>query len=213
MQNDIFSIKPHHIKAAEEIHGEFVEKIGKNKYIIAIAGEVSSGKTTLAYLLGRMLKMEGISVKILDLVDFYKVAPLERKEYREKHGVETVGVEEYDWDKIEAVITSFKKGKEETLPLVDLLTDKVDYLSTNFKGIQVLIISGLYAFYCKQVDYKIFMELTYRETYEAQKYTGKEIMDDFRQKILEKEHEAVQKQKNDADAYIDFNSYLGSYHL
>jgi uridine kinase len=57
------------------------------------------------------------------------------------------------------------------------------------------------------------MELTYRDTYETQKYTGKEVMDSFRQKILEKEHEAVQKQKNDADIYIDFNSFLDSYHL
>ena len=213
MQNDIFHIKEHHIKAAEEIYSEFFEKIGKNKYIISIAGEVSSGKTTLAYLLGRMLKMEGISVKILDLVDFYKVPPRERRDYRKKYGIESVGVEEYDWEKIESVINSFKNGKQEEIPLVDLLTDEIDSLTTNFKGIQVLIISGLYAFYCKHIDFKIFMELTYRETYEAQKYTGKEVMDDFRQKILEKEHEAVQKQKNDADTYIDFNSYLRSYHL
>ena len=96
---------------------------------------------------------------------------------------------------------------------MDLLTDEVDTLTTNFGEVQVLIISGLYAFYCKQANYRIFMELTYRETYEAQKYTGKEVMDEFRQKILEKEHEAVQKQKRDADAYIDFNTYLDSYHL
>jgi uridine kinase len=213
MQNDVFSIKKHHIQAAEWIYGELTEKIGKGKFIISIAGEVSSGKSTLAYLLGRILKMNGVRSKILDLSDFYKVAPLERRAYREKHGIESVGVEEYDWDKIEATIDSFKKGQTVKIPSVDLLTDKVDELSTNFKDVQVLIISGLYAFYCKQIDYKIFMELTYRETYEAQKYTGKEVMDSFRQKILETEHIAVQKQKNSADTYIDFNSFLNSYHL
>lgn len=213
MQNDIFSIKKHHTQAAEWIHGELAEKIGKGKFIISIAGEVSSGKSTLAYLLGRILKMNGVKSKILDLSDFYKVAPLERRAYREKHGIESVGVEEYDWDKIEATINSFKKGQTAKIPSVDLLTDKVDEITTNFKDVQVLIISGLYAFYCKQIDYKIFMELTYRETYEAQKYTGKEVMDSFRQKILETEHQAVQKQKNSADIYIDFNSFLNSYHL
>lgn len=213
MQNDVFSIKKHHIEAAETVYDDFIEKVGKRKYIIAIAGEVSSGKTTLAYLLGRKLKMNGVRSKILDLVDFYKVPPMERRTFREKHGVDTVGVDEYDWDKIESVINSFKKGKSDKLPLVDLLTDEVDELTTNFKGVQVLIISGLYAFYCKHIDFKIFMELTYRETYEAQEYTGKEVMDSFRKKILEKEHKAVQKQKNNADFYIDFNSFLGSYHL
>ena len=213
MQNDVFNIKKHHIRAAEEIHGELSEKIGKGKFIISIAGEVSSGKSTLAYLLGRKLKMEGIKTKILDLSDFYSVPPIERRAYREKNGIESVGVEEYNWEKIESTIIKFKKGQKETLPLVDLLTDQVDEITTNFKDVQVLIISGLYAFYCKHVDYKIFMELTYRETYEAQEYTGKEVMDSFRRKILETEHIAVQKQKNDADVYIDFNSYLDSYHL
>jgi uridine kinase len=213
MQNDVFHIRKHHTDAAETVFKEFFEKIGKGKFVIAIAGEVSSGKTTLAYLLGRMLKMEGIKTKILDLVDFYKVPPAARRAYREEHGVDTVGVDEYDWEKIESTINGFKKGKQVALPLVDLLTDEVDTLTTSFKGVQVLIISGLYAFYCKHVDFKIFMELTFRETYETQKYTGKEVMDSFRQKILEKEHKAVQKQKNDADVYIDFNSSLDSYHL
>jgi uridine kinase len=213
MQNDVFHIRKHHTEAAETVYDEFKEKIGKGKYVIAIAGEVASGKTTLAYLLGRLLKMDGTRAKVLDLVDYYKVPPIERRAYREKHGIDTVGVDEYDWEKIESTIEGFRKDKTKTLPLVDLLTDHVDQITTDFDGVQVLIITGLYAFYCKHVDFKIFMELTYRETYEAQKFTGKEVMDSFRMKILEKEHEAVQKQKNDADAYIDFNTFLDSYHL
>lgn len=213
MQNDVFHIKENHVQAAEMVFKEILEKVKKGKFIITIAGEVSSGKTTLAYLLGRMLKMNGIKSKILDCVDFYKIPPVERRAYRKKHGLSTIGVDEYDWEKIESTIHSFRTGGSMELPLVDLHTDEVDLIKTSFKNVQVLIISGLYAFYCKDVDYKIFMELTYRDTYETQKYTGKEVMDSFRQKILEKEHEAVQKQKNDADIYIDFNSFLDSYHL
>ena len=213
MQNDVFHIKENHIQAAEMVFDKIFERVGKKKYIITIAGEVSSGKTTLAYLLGRMMKMNGIKSKTLDLVDFYKVPPLERRAYREQHGLNTIGVDEYDWDMIEATLKSFRNGNSVKLPLVDLHTDEVDTINTNFKNVQVLIISGLYAFYCNDADYKIFMELTYRETYEAQKYTGKEVMDSFRKKILEKEHKAVQKQKNDADIYIDFNTFLDSYHL
>ena len=213
MQNDVFHIKENHIQAAEMVFDKIFERVGKKKYIITIAGEVSSGKTTLAYLLGRMMKMNGIKSKTLDLVDFYKVSPLERRAYREQHGLNTIGVDEYDWDMIEATLKSFRNGNSVKLPLVDLHTDEVDTINTNFKNVQVLIISGLYAFYCNDADYKIFMELTYRETYEAQKYTGKEVMDSFRKKILEKEHKAVQRQKNDADIYIDFNTFFDSYHL
>lgn len=214
MQNDVFHIKENHIQAAEMVFKEIFEKSSeKGKFIIAIAGEVSSGKTTMAYLLGRLMKMNGVKSKIIDCVDFYKVPPVERRVYREKHGLETIGVDEYNWTKIESTIKGFRAGKAVEMPLVDLLTDEVDSVKTNFMDVQVLLISGLYAFYCKDVDYKIFMELTYRETYEAQVYTGKEVMDSFRKKILEKEHKAVQKQKNDADIYIDFNKFLDTYHL
>ncbi len=87
MQNDVFHIKENHVQAAEMVYSEIIKKIGKKKFIISIAGEVSSGKTTLAYLLGRMLKMNGIKSKILDCVDFYKVPPVERRAYRKKHGL------------------------------------------------------------------------------------------------------------------------------
>lgn len=213
MLNDVITIKEHHVQAAELVFEKISQKIDKKKYIIAIAGEVSSGKTTLAYLLGRMFKIKGIPSKNIDLVDFYKVPPLERGAWRQKHGINEVGVEEYDWDLIQKTIQSFLDGKKMNMPQVDLHTDLVDEVTTDFKDIEVLIISGLYAFYCKHIDYKIFMELTYRETYESQKYTGKEVMDSFRNKILEKEHEAVQSQKNKADYYIDFNLFLNSYHL
>ena len=213
MLNDVITIKEHHVQAAELAFKDITENLNKKKYVIAIAGEVSSGKTTLAYLLGRMFKIKGIRSKNIDLVDFYEVPPLERRAWREKHGIDEVGVDEYDWDKIEASIQHFLKNEKATMPQVDLHTDYVDELTTDFKDVEVLIISGLYAFYCKHIDYKIFMELTYRETYESQKYTGKEVMDSFRNKILEKEHKAVQTQRHKANYYIDFNTFLNRYHL
>lgn len=213
MQNDVFHIKENHIQAAEVVMNEIEEKIGKNKYIVAIAGELGSGKSTLAYLVARMLKMKGIRSKIMDLSDYYKIPPLERRTYREKNGLETIGMEEYDWEKIQAVREGFRKGETAFLPSVDMLTDEVDFIKTDFKNVQVLFISGLFAFHCDDVDYKIFMELTYREAYESQEYMGKEVGDAFRQKVLEKEHEVVQQQKNNADIYIDFNQFLTGYHL
>jgi uridine kinase len=213
MLNDIITIREHHIQAAELVFETISEKVNKDKLIIAIAGEVASGKTTLAFLIGRMFKIKGKRSKIIDLVDFYKIPPIERREWREKHDINKIGADEYDWDLINKTIEGFQEGKKVTIPQVDLHTDLVDQVHTDFKPVDVLIVSGLYAFYCKPVDFKIFMELTYRETYETQKYTGKELMDSFRNKILELEHVAVQKQKDDADYYIDFDSFLNSYHL
>jgi len=213
MQNDIINIKKNHIQAAEFVLEKVMGKFNGSKFIIAIAGEVASGKTTLSYLLGRMLKMKGIRSKIIDLGDFYKIPPVERAIWREKNGIESIGIEEYDWGTINNTIDSFLDDSGASVPSVDLLNDHVDEILCSFKDIEVLIINGLYAFHCKQVDFKVFIELTYRETYEAQKYTGKEELNNFRKKILKKEHEVVQQQKKIADTFIDFNVFLDSYHL
>ncbi len=213
MQNDIITVKDTHIQSAELVMDEILKTFKKDKYIITIAGEVSSGKSTLSYLLGRMFKMNGINSKIIDLVDYYKIAPLERRKWRRENGMNSIGLDEYDWPLIEDTLGKFRNSEKALLPLVDLLTDHVDQLQTDFNNIQVLIVSGLYASHCKNADYRVFMELTYRETYEAQKYTAKEELDSFRKKILEKEHKVVQEQKNNADIYIDFNAFLDSYHL
>lgn len=213
MQNDIITIKKNHIQAAEFVLQKVMEKFEGSKFIIAIAGEVSSGKSTLSYLLGRMLKMKGIRSKILDLDDFYKIPPLERAIWREKNGLDSIGIEEYDWDTINNCIHAFNEDMIANIPSVDLLNDHVDEILCNFNDIEVLIINGLYAFSCKHVNFRVFIELTYRETYDAQKYTGKEELNNFRKKILAKEHEVVKKQKKIADTFIDFNLFLDSYHL
>lgn len=213
MQNDIINIKKNHIQAAEFVLEKVMEKFDGSKFIVAIAGEVSSGKSTLSYLLGRMLKMKGIRSKIIDLDDFYKIPPIERAIWREKNGIESIGIEEYDWGTINNTIDSFLEDFGASIPSVDLLNDHVDEILCSFKDIEVLIINGLYAFSCKKVNYRVFIELTYRETYEAQQYTGKEVLNSFRKKILEKEHKVVQEQKKIADTFIDFNAFLGSFHL
>ena len=93
------------------------------------------------------------------------------------------------------------------------LNERYNYESGFIRFVEKRLKPGFTKEQLQRACYRIFMELTYRETYETQKFTGKEVMDSFRQKILEKEHNAVQKQKNDADIYIDFNSFLDSYHL
>jgi uridine kinase len=157
--------------------------------------------------------MKGIRSKIIDLDDFYKIPPLERAIWREKNGIDSIGYEEYDWGTINNTIDAFLEDFGASIPSVDLLTDHVDELLVSFKDTEVLIINGLYAFFCQHIDFRVFIELTYRETYEAQKYTGKEELNSFRKRILEKEHEVVQKQKKSADTFIDFNAFFNSYHL
>jgi len=212
MLNDRITVTKKHIDAANVVVDELLPRIG-DKYIIAIGGEVGSGKSTLAFAIAHRLKKEGIKSKIIDLDDFYTIPPHSRKAWRRKHGIESVGPEEYDWDSINRVIEDFRHDRDSTMPCVDLITDEVDRISTTFRSVRVVIFNGLYATMLWQADFKVFLELTYRETLEAQLFGEKEEMTEFRKKILEREHKMVQALKSGCNMFFDFDAMLDKYHL
>jgi len=195
MLGDILLISEKHQKAAKKILKK-VLKEKKEKYIVAISGESGSGKTELAHVLAKMLRKEGIFAKPIHIDNYYKVHPLERTEWRKCHGIENaVGLNEYDWDTIYKNIDDFKNNKKSTMPCIDLVTEQVDSLTTDFNGIDMLIIDGLYAINTPDVDLGIFIELTYHDTKKAQIIRGKEPQNEYRMKVLEREHQVVQSIK------------------
>ncbi len=212
MLNDRITVTQKHIAAANVVVDEILPRI-ENKYIIAIGGEVGSGKSTLAFAIAHRLKREQIKSKIIDLDDFYSIPPHSRKAWRRAHGIQSVGPSEYDWDRIHHVMQDFLHDRESTMPCVDLITDEVDQLTTTFNQVRVAIVNGLYATMLHQADFKVFIELTYRETQEAQLFGQKEEMTDFRRQILEREHKMVQALKTGCHMFFDFDASLDKYHL
>ena len=133
--------------------------------------------------------------------NYYRIPPARRTEWRESHGIESINFDEYDWDLINKNIQDFKESRESTLPCIDLLTDQKDRLVTDFDGINVLILEGLYSLKA-EADVKVFIDSTYRDTKKAQTLRGKEPKNKFRFKVLEREHELVQALKEKADFII-----------
>lgn len=211
MQNLVFTINEKHRKAAQIIFDKaYAEHTHKN--IITVTGEVGTGKSMISYLVGKMFKNKGIRVKIMDLDNYYKVPPLERKEWRKKHGLKSIGCNEYDWSKISENIKAYKNDTLAKMPLVDMLTDYCDELVTDFSGIDLLIIKGLYSIKCKASNLKVFVELSFEEALKQNLYDYNDEDDDFRLKVVHKEQEIVQKLKKEADFFVDFDS-TGSFHL
>ncbi len=214
MLHDLITVTPRHENAARLILDKLMEirKTGpKEKMLITISGEVGSGKSTVSVVLGRMLKKNDVRSKIIDLDDYYKIPPRERREWRMKHGLESIGYDEYNWDKLNQNITDFRRNRKSQMPCVDLVSGYVDELNTDFKGVDLLLINGLYSLIIEDADLKVMIEQTYDETRDAQLYSQKEAIDAYRLKVLQREHEVVQSLKSKADFFIDFdNSY---YHL
>ncbi len=214
MLNDLITITPRHENAARMILDRILElrvENPKDKMIITISGEVGTGKSTVSTVLGLMLKKRGIRSKIMDLDDYYKIPPLERRIWRLKNGIESIGYDEYDWDRVKKNISDFKESKSSVMPCVDLITRYIDELTTNFKDVHVLIINGLYSLKVDDADLKVFIEMTYDETRDAQKYSQKEDLDAYRLQVMQREHKVVQSLKSNAEYFVDFENSM--FHL
>jgi uridine kinase len=202
MLGDVLLIEDKHRNAGEAILQRILER-KKDKFMVGISGESGSGKTELAHVIAKGLRKHGIFAKPIHIDNYYRILPLERTEWRKKHGIENVvGYGEYDWETLYKNIEAFKKSKETTMPCVDLVTEQVDHLITDFRGIDMLIIDGLYAIKTDGLDLRIFIELTYHETKKAQVVRGKEPQNEYRMAVLEQEHRMVQALKPMADILI-----------
>ncbi|HQQ12974.1 MAG TPA: hypothetical protein PK855_07420 [Bacteroidales bacterium] len=202
MLGDVLLIAEKHQKAGEVIL-EMVLQNQKPKMMVAISGESGSGKSELAHVIAKGLRKHGIMAKPLHIDNYYRIHPLERTEWRKNNGIQNVvGPGEYDWDTILRNINEFKEGKMSTGPCVDLVTEQIDQLTTDYSQIDMLIIDGLYAIKVPEVDLRVFIELTYHETKKAQVVRGKEPQNEYRMQVLEKEHQEVQLLKPTADVFI-----------
>ena len=204
MLGDILLIQEKHTKAGEVIIQKILSN-RKDRYIVAISGESGSGKSELTHVVAKGLRKYGIFAKPLHTDNYYNTLPLERREWRVKNGIEkVVGPDEYKWEEIYKNLDDFRNGKVSEMPCVDLVTEQVDRLTTNFDEVEMLIVDGLYAIKAEGIDLRIFIELTYLETKE--KHTkdarGKEVMDEVRWATLAQEHKMVQTLKPLADLFV-----------
>lgn len=206
MLEDVLLIADKHREAAAVIVEEILKNNTKDKYIVAISGESGSGKSELTHVVAKEMRKHGVFAKPIHIDNFYNTLPLERTEWRIKNEIENVvGLGEYKWDEINKVVDDFKNSRTSSMPCVDLVTEQIDTLTTNFYGIDMLIIDGLYAINTENVDLRVYIELTYRETKKAQKDRGKEPQNEYRMRVLEQEHQQVLSIKNKADLFVNMD--------
>lgn len=207
MLGDVLLIDEKHKIAAESIYKILIERASKKKkgyrFIVAISGESGAGKSELSHSLALLLKEYGQRVKILHTDNYYKIAPNIRTQWRKEKGVKKVGYKEYDWKLLNRNIKEFKEGREALMPCVDIVSKQIDKLITNFSDIDILVVDGLYAIKIKDIDLRVYINLTYHETKKKRGSRGKEVNDDFRFEVLEMEHQNMLALKPMADLIVN----------
>lgn len=209
MLGDVLHIgNPHTIAAdaiARRVIDERLKKPKGYKFIVGITGEAGTGKTEISHCLGKRLRLEHIRVKILHTDNYFKIPPLLLSEWRRNRGIDTVGLDEYDWHLLHRNIEDFKEDRESMLPCIDIIPEQVDKLITDFKKIDLLIINGLYALKADGLDLRVFINLNYKDIAQHSALAKHEQADDFRMQVLEKEHQNVVSLKPLADLIVDKN--------
>jgi len=200
MLGDVLLIADKHRKAGAQIV-EQLDRIDADKVVVAIGGESGSGKSELAHVVARTLKDRGRLAKILHIDNYYTVRPQDREAWRKENGVESVGLGEIDWTLLDQHLDAFRQGDTAVLPCIDLLTDQIDELHTDFGPIKVVIVDGLYPLHVN-AELRIFIDLTYHDTKKAQLVRGKEPQNQYRLSVLKQEHEVVQSLRPLADFLV-----------
>ncbi|MEE8436002.1 MAG: uridine kinase [bacterium] len=200
---DILVINDNHKKAAREIADLILEKDGNEKISVAIGAESGAGKSEIAHVIAQNLFKSDKKLKsfIVHTDDFFLHSHQVRNELRLKTNLESIGPSEIDIEELNYVLKSFQHGKQILLPILEFITSSAYKLVVDFQDIHVLICEGLYA-PILDVTYKIFVDLTYHDTKDFRAARGKEVVDEFRLKVLEKEHQAVSKLREKVDYLI-----------
>lgn len=181
---------------------EKTRQLEKEKLVISIAGESGSGKSITAKCLQIELEKLNIHSVIIHQDGYYKLTPKENHAKR-KSDISWVGVNELQIDLIQQHIRQFKaKENVISIPTVNYKLNKFVSNNTILSGKSVLIIEGVYSFFLKEADYKIFMSRSFNDTLENRKNRSREQYDPFVEKVLKIEHDIVSGQKTMGDSII-----------
>lgn len=206
MKGDIIDIRDEYFVTAKELYAILKDKIlSSSKFVIAIAGESGSGKSVSATTFSHELSRHKIANCIIHMDDYFILPPLTNHKNRIK-SLKNVGRHEVRLHLLQETIDDFKANIQSvSKPLVDYNEDIIGSEELHFQDTKVLLVEGTYVASLKGIDVLIFMERTYKETFENRKQRNRDEASVFIEKVLEIEHKIISKDKELCDIIIDKN--------
>ena len=171
---------------------------------VSIAGESGSGKSETADCLAAALGEEGRACLILCQDDYFRLPPKSNYLQR-KADMSWVGLGEVRLDLMEAHVFALKDHPEKPLskPLVEFDEDRVGCEIIE-RGIRdVVIVEGCYTTLLSNVDIRVFIDRTYRQTKRARQHRNRDPSGDLLERVLAIEHEEIATHKALADIVVD----------
>ena len=204
MNGDKIHIRPEYYATANELISYLAPQMlhHSGKRVIAIGGESGCGKSVLGQCLMQSLQGKGIKAIVIQLDDYFYLPPADNHEARLRN-LKNVGIHEVNMALLQQHITDFKNGYESIEKPISSHTDnKITIKTLPFDHANILIVEGTYALFLDQIDVKIFMSRTYKETLAQRLSRARDVIDDFSNAVLEIEHRIVTKSEVMADFIV-----------
>lgn len=200
---DILVIEDDHKKAAQAITDLILDSYAGEKISISIGAESGAGKSEISHVVASSLFKSEKRLRsfIVHTDDFFALPHQERNDLRRTSNLESVGPSEINFDELNYVLRSFQSNSQILLPIMEFITSSAYKLLVDFEEVQVLICEGLYA-PMLDTTLKMFIDRDYHDNEEFNARRGKEVPDEFRRRVLEKEHLAVSELRRRIDYLI-----------
>ena len=204
MRGDKILVQEHHNRAAVAISKILLPRLKgtAGRYAISIGGESGSGKSELAVATSEALEKEGISTIILQQDDYF-VYPPHTNDSMRRQDITRVGPSEVSLDLLDDHVHSFLSGATTIeKPLVLYQEDRIVSETLQLDRVDVMIVEGTYSTLLKNVNSRIFIDRTNKQTRAARLKRNREPADAFLERVLEIEHGIISTHKHLADIVV-----------
>ena len=205
MIGDIIIVEEIHHKKCKIIYPAVMDCYRCRKMVITIAGISGTGKTEVATVLqNNLFYWHKLRAKIIHIDDYYKTDYHTRNSSRKETGI--IGKEEINWEKLNHIVSIFRSNLPKLyVRRIHKFLDSVEYVISNNRKIDVLIVEGIYANYLDDKDFSVYLEGNIEETYAFRKKRGKENPDDdYRRLVLKKESKDIIRSRKFSDMIVPF---------
>jgi uridine kinase len=211
MIGDRLIIEKHHTETAVELSRVIIQRMSDmevSRFTVSIAGESGAGKSELASETARLLNEQDCPSAILQQDDYFVFPPKTNHDMRRRN-LEQVGEYEVKLDFLDSNLRSFKRGESPIYkPLVIFAEDRITSEEMEVGNLAVLITEGTYTTKLKYIDLHVFIDRDYTQTLEARERRGRDRLEPFVSKVLEKEHRVISQHRPAADLVVssDFST-------
>jgi uridine kinase len=205
MIGDKLIIKDKHRQAAEQIVERILPRLRSSPriYTLTIAGESGSGKSETGQAVADALNSRGLKALVFQQDDYF-VHPPKTNDRTRRQDIGWVGTREVRLDLLDEHLRKARSGAARIAkPLVVYEEDRITEEIVSLEGVAAVVAEGTYTTALENVDTRVFIDLTYRETQQSRLERAREAQDDFLEKVLEIEHRIISTHKSRAEIIVD----------